>query len=186
MLRSVLLILVIIAAPAAALVKRSIAGGANPPILRLRGGLGSIDPTMVAKVATGLLSANSAFVGLAPEKAAEVTTPPRLFRIARCSATVNLGEGQPLTAHAACPFQVSGIKLGGRSAWILEYDGYTLAMGAILAVVSLSGSSLNNAVAWSCLPYTVFVLQGILQGRPAKHRVNAAGQYLELAINTFM
>ena len=94
--------------------------------------------------------------------------------------------GQPLTAHAAGPVQASGIKLGGRAAWLLEYDGYTLSLGAILAVVSLAGSSLNNAVAWSCLPYTVFVLQGILQGRPAKHGVNAAGQYLELAINLFM
>ena len=77
-------------------------------------------------------------------------------------------------------------KLDGRSAWLLEFNGHMLARAAIFAVMGLAGSTLNNAVAWSCLPYTVFVLQGILQGRPAKLGVNAAGQYLLLAINTFM
>ena len=75
MLRVAVLILFLVAAPAAALVTRPVAGHASPPALRLRGGLGDIDPTMVAKVATGFLSANSALVALAPEKAAEVTTP---------------------------------------------------------------------------------------------------------------
>ena len=87
--RIALLILVFVAAPAAALVTRPLAGRASPPALRLRGGLGDIDPTMFAKVATGLLSANSAFVALAPEKAAEVTHPPPSI----CSATVRLGGG---------------------------------------------------------------------------------------------
>jgi hypothetical protein len=47
-----LLVLVLVAAPAAALVTRPISGRANPPAMRLRGGLGDIDPTTVAKVPT--------------------------------------------------------------------------------------------------------------------------------------
>jgi len=74
----------------------------------------------------------------------------------------------------------------GLSEWLLEFGGNQLVAVAIFAATSLAGASLNNACAWSFLPYTVFVLQGILQGRPAKHGDNAAGQYLLLAINTFM
>jgi len=81
-----LLILVLVAAPAAALVTRPLAGRANPPALRLRGGLGDIDSMMVAKVATGLSSASAVFVALAPEKAAEVSNSPIPFRITRGSA----------------------------------------------------------------------------------------------------
>jgi len=47
-----LLILVLVAAPAVALVARPLPGRASTPALRLRGGLGDIDPMMVAKVPT--------------------------------------------------------------------------------------------------------------------------------------
>ena len=67
MARLALLIFVYVAVPAAALVTRP-----SPPALRLRGGLGDIDPNMVAKVATGLGSVNAIFVALAPEKAGQV------------------------------------------------------------------------------------------------------------------
>jgi hypothetical protein len=76
--------------------------------------------------------------------------------------------------------------VGGLSKWLLEFGGNQLVAAQILAAMALAGSTFNNTFAWSCLPYTVFVLQGILQGRPAKHGASAAGQYLILAINTFM
>ena len=86
----------------------------------------------------------------------------------------------------ALPIQAYGIKVGGLSKWLLEFGGNQLVAGMVIAALSLAGATLNNAVAWSCLPYTVFVLQGILQGRPAKHGASAAGQYLILATNTLM
>jgi hypothetical protein len=190
-----LLILVLVAAPVAALVKRPLAGSANAPTLRIRGGLGNIDPTMVAKVATGLLSASSALGELAaslPWACWRLRRPPRSpnphlpFASRDAAQPCPLGMGQPLTAHAACPFQSTDRRLGDCSVWLLEYASHTLLRGAILAATTLAGSTLNNAVAWSNVPYTVFVLQGILQGRPAKHGVNAAGQYLILAISAFI
>jgi len=140
--RGSLLLLVIVASPASALVRHQLTGRASPPILRLRGGLGGIDPlmalldwergagaaeewnwsaltpsmplggrigptvvegsccgqgvvdisawsTMVAKVATGFLSTNSAFIALAPEKAGEVATHHIFFCIKCCSAAVS-------------------------------------------------------------------------------------------------
>ena len=137
--RGSLLLLVIVASPASALVRHHLTGRASPPVLRLRGGLGGIDPlmalldwetetgaaeewnwsamtpamplggrigpavvegsccgqgvvdmsAMVAKVATGFLSTNSAFIALAPEKAGKVATHPIFFRIKCCSAAVS-------------------------------------------------------------------------------------------------
>ena len=82
--------------------------------------------------------------------------------------------------------QAHGIKVGGLAEWLLGHCGHSLVGGAILAAMMLTGSKLNNAAAWSMVPYTVFVLQGILQGRPAKLGTDAIGQYLLLAINAFM
>jgi len=92
---------------------------------------------------------------------------------------------QPLTADPAAA-QAYGVKVGGASAWLLEFCGYRLVASGILAAMTLSGSTLNHAVALSLVPYTVFLLQGILQGRGKKHSVNSAGQYLLLTINAFM
>ena len=61
-----------------------------------------------------------------------------------------------------------------------------LVAAAILAAMTLAGSKLSNAVAWSVVPYTVFCLQAVLQGRPAKLGCDAAGQYLFVAICAFM
>ena len=67
-----------------------------------------------------------------------------------------------------------GIKLDGLSArpasslairkpalWLFEFLGHTMLRGSILTATTLAGSTLNNAVAWSNVPYTVFVLQVI-------------------------
>ncbi|KAJ1482556.1 hypothetical protein T484DRAFT_1803543 [Baffinella frigidus] len=152
MARFSVILLVIVAAPASALVMPPLAGHASPAALLLRGGLGDVDPTMVAKVATGLGSANALFVALAPKQAAEAY----------------------------------GVKVSGALRWLLEYNGHMLVASAILSGMTLAGFKLRNAVAWSCVPYAVFVLQGILQGRAGKHGVNVAGQFLLLAINAFM
>ena len=74
MARLSLLLLVYVAVPATALVTRP-----SPPALRLRGGLGDIDPNMVAKVATGLGSVQAVFTALAPEKAGQVANHLTLF-----------------------------------------------------------------------------------------------------------
>jgi hypothetical protein len=64
--------------------------------------------------------------------------------------------------------------------------GHSFAMGAIVAAMTLAGSKLNNAIAWGLVPFTVYTLQGILQGRPQKLGTDIAGQYLIVAINVFM
>ena len=235
-----LLILLLCAAPSAALVARPLARRANAPTLRLRGGLAwvwpdlevvkrkcsvmCIDPTAVAKVppssprcvwpqhpiwlagmewgsrrerqgslcllflfaqvATGLGSANAVFFALAPKKAGQVASPPAFFQIA-CYSAFMRSMLQPLTADPAAA-QAYGVKVGGASAWLLEFCGHRLVASGILAAMTLSGSTLNHAVALSLVPYTVFLLQGILQGRGKKHSVNSAGQYLLLTINAFM
>ena len=138
----------------------------------------------VAQVATGLGSANALFVALAPKQAGEVAIPPLPFRMVRCSAAM-FYRRQPLTARPA-PVQAYGVKVGGASRWLLEYNGHMLLASAILSAMTLAGCELNNAVAWSCVPYAVFVLQGILQGRAGKYDVDVASQFLLLTINAFM
>ncbi|KAJ1485842.1 hypothetical protein T484DRAFT_2390589 [Baffinella frigidus] len=63
------LLLALLAAPSAAL----LAAPQSPhaPTLQLRGGVGGVDPVVVAKIATGLEMAHSSFTVLAPEKAGE-------------------------------------------------------------------------------------------------------------------
>jgi len=76
--RFYVLLLVLAAAPTAALSTRPLPGRATAPALRLRGGMADVDPVMVAKVAVGLAGTNGLFLALAPEQAskASATSPP--------------------------------------------------------------------------------------------------------------
>ena len=126
--------------------------------------------------------------------------PPHFFlhQVLQRSRVLGVSAANCARRRSPC-LQIIGIKLDGLSAspasslairmpalWLLEFLGHTMLRGSILAAMTLAGSTLNDAVAWSNVPYTVFVLQGILQNRPAKHGVNIAGQYLILAISAFI
>ena len=65
-------LLALLAVPSAALLATHHSLHARPPALKLRGGVGGVDPLLVAKIATGLELAHSSFTVLAPEKAGEV------------------------------------------------------------------------------------------------------------------
>jgi len=141
--------------------------------------------SFVAQVATGISSANHVFLALAPGQAGKVAQPPQPpFRIERCNENCVLGASA--ADSRALLLQAYGIKVGGLAEWLLEYCGHQLVAGAILAAMMLTGFKLNKAVAWSFVPKTVFILQGILQSRPAKHGTNVVGQYLNLAIGAFV
>ena len=76
MSRISVLLLLLVASPAAALVARPMTARAPAPALRLKGGLGGVDAQLAAQLANGLFSMNGAFAALAPEQAAEVPPPP--------------------------------------------------------------------------------------------------------------
>ena len=67
------LLLALLAVPSAALFATQHSLHDPTPALKLRGGVGGVDPLMVAKIATGLELAHSSFTVLAPEKAGEVS-----------------------------------------------------------------------------------------------------------------
>ena len=67
------LLLALLAVPSAALLATQHSLHAPTPAPKLRGGVGNVDPVLVAKIATGLELAHSSFTVLAPEKAGEVS-----------------------------------------------------------------------------------------------------------------
>jgi hypothetical protein len=56
--------------------------------LRLRGGLGGVDADQVLKYATGVSVLNSVYIGLAPEKGAEVLAREQAFLAAKTKSIV--------------------------------------------------------------------------------------------------
>ena len=134
----VLALLVIVAAPSAALVTHPLAGRSTTPTLRLRGGLGGVDSEVVAKFSSGLGVLSGAYLGLAADKA--------------CTAY--------------------GIKADGESdglrEYLLENMGWLLLAISLTGALTVTGLSLERAVGWALLPYSVATTQAILQRRAKK------------------
>jgi hypothetical protein len=134
----VLALLVILAAPSAALVTRPLAGRSAAPTLRLRGGLGGVDSEVVAKLSTGLGVMSGAYLGLAADKA--------------CPAYGIKTDG---TSDSLRKF-------------LLENMGWLLLAVSLTGALTVTGLPLEKAVGWALLPYSVATTQAILQGRPLK------------------
>jgi hypothetical protein len=133
-----LLVLLFLAAPSSALVMRPLAGRSTAPALRLRGGLGGVDSEVIAKLSTGLGAMSGAYLGLAADK--------------------------------ACP--AYGIKADGKSdglrKFLLENLGWLLLSICMTGALTVTGTSVEKALGWALLPYSVATTQAILQGRPAQ------------------
>lgn len=152
----VLALLVLLAAPAAALVTRPLPSRSTAPALRLRGGLSSVDSTVVAKLSTGLGVVSGGYLGLAADKA--------------CTAYGIKADG----------------KSDGLTKFILENMGWLLLAVSMTGALTITGSSVEKADGWALLPYSVATSQAILQGRPARLGIDVSGQIMCLSIMAFV